>query len=302
MDASKKFGCNYLCVREDRVLIPRTDFGAEFRVKYDINANFQSRICPLSTLGLGHAGAVSKLLNCAGLYLMESESNKQFHSIRNEVRGYTSDQGVEKDCGEGTVKVIPMFHDFESNSRQSFMFPQCLVVPGHLHILYNALREAIEKLPIAKEFLANLAVVQDFLSDKELRLKFVAECLRESSDAALFKHYHVVHIDWRWEFLSKALDKLVPLFIPLRDRFDLARVSSGDAGPVRLGLLRQVDVVLRKKFFVEFCEMIRISGKAVETTAHKLEGCHCHASVWTSKKGTKRKLERQLAWLWQSNC
>mgnify|MGYP002810109883 CR=1 FL=1 len=78
-------------------MIPRaTNLGPEFRVAYDINQNFESRLCPLSTLGLGHAGMVNKLLNVAGIYLMESGDSTQFHSLRNEILGYTSDQGTEK--------------------------------------------------------------------------------------------------------------------------------------------------------------------------------------------------------------
>ena len=59
----------FLCVREDRVGIPRDEnVGALFRAKYDLNQNFESRIMPLSTLGLGHAGLANKALVVANLF------------------------------------------------------------------------------------------------------------------------------------------------------------------------------------------------------------------------------------------
>jgi hypothetical protein len=60
IDSSPQLGFNMLCVREDRVRFPRGSFGADFRKAYDLSANFESRICPLSTLGAGHAGLVKK--------------------------------------------------------------------------------------------------------------------------------------------------------------------------------------------------------------------------------------------------
>ena len=41
---------------------------------------------------------------------------------------------------------------------------------------------------------------------------FIATCLVAGGpDAGKFKHYSTVHIDWRWEMLSIALDVLIPL-------------------------------------------------------------------------------------------
>ena len=43
---------------------------------------------------------------------METNGDEQFHEVRNQVVGFTSDQGAEKDIGEGTVLVIPRYRRF----------------------------------------------------------------------------------------------------------------------------------------------------------------------------------------------
>ena len=61
VDSSPQLGRNFLCVREDRVAIPRNDFVTMwFRAQFDINSTFETRICPLSTLGVGNAGLAKK--------------------------------------------------------------------------------------------------------------------------------------------------------------------------------------------------------------------------------------------------
>ena len=54
VDSSPQLGYDFLCVREDRIRIPRCDdWTVELRALYDINAGFETRICPLSTLAHG---------------------------------------------------------------------------------------------------------------------------------------------------------------------------------------------------------------------------------------------------------
>ena len=155
VDASPQLGMSFLCVREDRIRLPRAELGLDFRKAYDLNSAFETRICPLSTLGLGHAGLVKKAINVANVYLMEAETLERFHEARQEVVGYLSDQGTEKKVAELTVGVIPRCRDlYEHSDPMSYMYPRCLAIPGHLHILYNALEESIKSLPIADKFLS----------------------------------------------------------------------------------------------------------------------------------------------------
>jgi hypothetical protein len=120
-------------------VLPRAEVaGLGYRITFNLNQHFESRILPLSTLGLGHAGTVKQLINVAGLYLMETNGDEQFHEVRNQVVGFTSDQGAEKDIGEGTVLVIPRYRHLDPAGTDSFMYLRCLSLPGHLHILYSA--------------------------------------------------------------------------------------------------------------------------------------------------------------------
>ena len=74
------------------------------------------------------------------------------------------------------------------------------------------------------DFTQKLRSVEDFMSDKSLRKAFQAHCLTSMSDKDAFTHYNTVHIDWKWEFLRKALSKLVPLIRTLSDTFDTAKI------------------------------------------------------------------------------
>ena len=94
MDSSPQRGYNFLCVREDRVAIPVDQLlSPEMRANFDINSGFQTRLCPLSTLGVGNAGLVKKGLSVINIPLMESDSKPAFNTVRGEYRGGTADHG-----------------------------------------------------------------------------------------------------------------------------------------------------------------------------------------------------------------
>jgi len=179
IDSSPQLGCNYLCVREDRIKLPGFALmSPQARASYDRNEGFETRIMPLSTLGLGHAGLVKKGINTANLYLMESEEEEDFHTIRNEVFGSTMDSGTEKDVGNDTVGIIARFAGlFNPEDPQSFMYPKLLHMPGHLHLLFNALETSVKKLEMAAKFFDALRAIESFLSNRQLRRKFQVSCL-----------------------------------------------------------------------------------------------------------------------------
>ena len=280
-----------LCVREDRVRFPRGSFGADFRKAYDLSANFESRICPLSTLGAGHAGLVKKGRSLANILLMESGSLSSLNELRCEVRGLTTDQGTEKGVSEATVEILQKFRgEYAPGDPMSFMYPRCLWIPGHLHVMFNALEEAVKGLSVSKAFLDHLRALQQFLSDKQLRRTFQASCLAGKPCFGKFSKYRTVHIDWRWEFLSKALDH----FIPHVSRFEAELQCRPDPCSRKRSLEKHCCWRGRKSFggsvFLEVCEMLRMAGKAIEGVAHKLEGCWCHEDLWTRPLTRKRKI------------
>jgi hypothetical protein len=296
IDSSPQLGFNFLCMREDRIAIPRDAFiSPEYRASFDINAGFETRICPISTLGLGNAGAVKKGLNTAGVYLMESTAMVQFHDKRCEVKGSTMDSGTEKVVGDDPVQVLPKCQNLYSpEDRMSYMYPNNLHLCGHLHVLFNALETAVKGLDLASRFMDCMLILQTFMSNKQLRRKFQTSCLGVGHpDRSRFDAYSTVHIDWRWEFLSRALDTLVPLYETLQRFFDKAKMLTGETGMLTISVVASLAQVLATPNIVEFGEMLRVVGKVLEKCAHKLEGCWCHADLWMSK-GSFRKRTRAL--------
>ena len=61
-DSSPQIGHDYLIVREDRIRLPlRGVLGPELRAMYDINACYEERLMPLSTLGRGNTGRAKNM-------------------------------------------------------------------------------------------------------------------------------------------------------------------------------------------------------------------------------------------------
>ena len=294
VDSSPQLGFNFFCMREDRIAFPREEFVcAEYRVMTDLNIGFETRICSTSTLGLGNAGLVKKGTNTANVYLMESEKAAEFHEVREELKGSCSDSGTEKDIGDDTINIIKAFRGmFAATDPRSFMYPCLLHIAGHLHILFNAFETAVKSLDESKQFLEVLRVLLDFLSNKQLRQKFQAACLRNTPAFNYFNSHPTVHIDWRWETLSIALDKLVPIYRFILQYWNEAKMKQGETSQLNSQLILHVTRVLTMRYFLPYAEMIRVVGKSIEHFAHKLEGCWCHSHIWMQSKCHKRKLSQ----------
>ena len=291
-DGSPQLGYNFLCVREDRVRFPRLEtLPAEARVHYNLNLNHESRVLTLSTMGVGRAGLVKKTLNVANVYLMETADSAAFNEVRCEFRGCCSDQGTEKGMAEDTVNAIAELRGrYPAGSEMSFMYPKMMYVSGHLHVLYNALKTSITSVPLAVDFIEHLKVMQAFLNDKQLRRKFQAECLRGKPCYSKFNSCQVVHVDWEWEFLNKALDSMLPLFLDLVEHFDVSKMLSSDSGhKLSNQVVTALAVTLSSKLILDVAELLRSIGYLVDTYAGKLESCFCHEQIRVQKTSHKRK-------------
>ena len=129
------------------------------------------------------------------------------------------------------------------------MYPSCLYVPEHLHIVFNALQHAVEVLPVHRHFITRLKALEQFLADKQLRRFYVATCLQGHARVAMFKQYSTVHIDWRWEVLNKALDQLIPLFNAMKGTVNSQDITMSDGGACDAVLLTSVRATLDSPFF-----------------------------------------------------
>ena len=175
---------------------------------------------------------------------MESGSDLDFHEKRLEVRGGLSDQGTERGLGDDTILSHPRYADYDNDDPDMlFMYPLCLMLPGMLHVLYNALQEAILSIPSSSEFLEHLRIIESFFCNKELRSAFQHQCFRSYEERKLSDAYSTVHIDWKWEFLSRALDKLVPLLSLVALRFTIESMTASGSSLLKTSLTTTVAAI-----------------------------------------------------------
>ena len=120
---------------------------------------------------------------------------------------------------------------------------------------------------------------------------------------SLFDHYSNVHVNWEWEFLTRALQPLIPLLKHVGQYFDVPTMlgSSKDTGDI--GILTAVGAVLAAEpHFAEVCELAYVLGSVVTKYAKKLETCWCHEPIWKSRSSWKRKKSRLKAESGHSKC
>ena len=80
--------------------------------------------------------------------------------------------------------------------------------------------------------------------------------------------------------LSKALGQLLPLLDDMILFFNADLMLQGETGVLSVAVIMAVKTVLRKANIKVFGHALRVLRKALERTAHKLEGCWCRPHVW----------------------
>ena len=287
VDSSPQLGRNYLCVREDRVRFPRAlMYNAELRAHYDLNEGFETRIMALSSLGCGRGSGLKKSTNVSCLYLAESDDEDGFEEIRCNVFGVTTDQGAERGIVDEAVGILEAFRGkYSATDPKSFLWPNALMMVGHLHVLFNALAEACKHLDVSEDFFATLAILCAFMSNVQLRRKFQATCVAGKAIKQRLDHFTKTHVDWRWEFLGPALERIGYIIIPLAEHFALEGMLASEQGKGECKLLRDLHAVLSDiSMFRIHMEMFAVIASIVEFYSSKLEGCLCHGGIWRQKR------------------
>ena len=308
IDSSPQLGWNFLMVLEDRIMFRRSeDTGYSFRAAVDINMYYERRTMLVSTLGHGHSVLVKKSINCANIYLMETDDAPEFHVVRDEVININSDQGTEAEVCDDTVGVVKEFEDaYEPMDNRSFLWPRALWTPGHLHILWNALAMAFKELDIADEFMAVIEAAVAFLNDKQLRRKFQATCVFNLPCQNLFTSFKKVHCDWRWEFFTDVLAALVPLFCYLRTFFNVDKILASDSGQkLNSKVVKELGKQLASRLaplFEVLAEMFQVVGGVIARNAGELELCCCHMHIWKNGKSFKRRAAELLRVTGRERC
>ena len=289
VDSSPQMGVDFLCVIEDRFLVPSPHtVTAWLEVDLKLQDGCASQTDMLSTLGGGRAGLAKKTLNVANGQLMKCANEDAFHIRRSKHRGVLSDQGTERGINDVPISIIQRFANYaQPGSPDSFLWPRGLGQPGTLHMLYDALELACKRSPFYSAFQDDIRTVISFLTDRMLVAKYKATCLQPHEQDA-FHGQALTHVDWKWEFLSRCLDETLPKMASMRAKFDLNKMLSSDSGsPLGSNVVKQFDVVLKSETFEPAAEMFLMVGHIVEQTAQDLETCDCHREVWT--QGLKRK-------------
>ena len=89
---------------------------------------------------------------------------------------------------------------YDDGSDMDFMYPRMLPMAGHLHMIYNALEESFGKSEWGKQFMDNLRVRENVLSDRELRCRLIGKCIAIPAEKRLLESHPTVHVDWRCFF------------------------------------------------------------------------------------------------------
>ena len=288
-DSSPQLGWDWLVIREDSWSFPNEEYTCNEQIAdANFNRDFKSQTNMLSTLGRGHGGLLKKAFNIASQHRLISETEAEYKRMNEQVFGILSDMGTEKGVADvSTMEPIMGAGENTYKIGYGMQYPNALYMPEHLHIIYNCLQNSVEKMPENKSWIKKLRSVERFLADKSLRRLFIAKT--QDARTQLFQSYSRVDVDWRWETLQKALDQLIPLWEPLMELYDPKKLMSGADGKSEAGLLHDVDAALKTPMFLEISELVRALGTELERFAHTLEGCTCHADVWTARGSHRRK-------------
>ncbi len=291
-DSSPQLGWDWLVLREDTFKFSKDIYTCdEELVCADFNQAYDSNTTMLSTLGRGRSQLIKKTFNISMQQKFKASCERDYDSIRHRVYGICSDMGTEKGIAEmSTLTPSVACAGNRYKVADTMMYPAAIYMPEFLHIIFNSLQNGTEKLACGKHLVKELKSVQTMMADKSLRRLFVATCVPDPAVAARFKNYSSVEIDWRWETLCDALDHLLPFIDLLRSHFTPSRMMVSDDGKCEAKLSKDVDrILVQQHRLLALAELVRLSGKRLEQTAHRLEGCECHAHVWMARGSHKRK-------------
>lgn len=295
VDASPQLGYEFLCTIEDAFDIPTHHVVQLWQTAAELNLEdgFTTGHELMSSTGSGRSGLVKKSLNITNLITMKSGTDPRFHTIRCQYRGVLSDQGTERGHSNISLDIIPRYRGHASPSdTASFAYPHCLQMPGLLHMLYDALENCCKKNALYKKFLDHLRIYLSFMTDSILIRKFKSVCFDSAAESAGIQKHAAQHCDWKWEFLSDALDKSMPQYPLVKRRFDVDKLLSSDSGTKLSNMtVRLMADVLEQDILPPVAEAYRIKGKSIERTAKKLSMCDCHQHLYVHGRGRKRRLK-----------
>eukprot|EP00959_Pyramimonas_sp_CCMP1952_P352334 7382039-Pyramimonas_sp.AAC.1 len=221
-------------------------------------SDFEQRHLPLTTMGYGAASLLHKSLACQHCLALETGSKGKFDIARNQVRVFTSDQGLEFGIadtplllGSDLANVAEVLHELDASphelntvlASQSFFLPNAITVPDALHVVYNALKDTITSRYSWKGFESHLRAFAKFLGNRDLRGRFKMRCCKTPGDKSEISRFSVRgSFDWKWEYLERftsQLSSVLPTMFACWDPVEFKRgcgreeIEAGQGPPSR---------------------------------------------------------------------
>lgn len=287
------------------------------RVGLVLTTAYRQRTLPGTILGRGSTNLGKKLWNF--FHMARLDGGTAFDRWRYGVRCILSDQGTERllaDCPGGSTLSVDDVHvaikrlqsgeagDFgDPLVAAKYLLPKALWIPGHMHLLFNALEEAITGLSAWKPLERILRSFGKFLGDKSYRQMFQHRCC-SPAEQPLVAAFQSVHIDWRWEFLGDFLDRLLGIFDILRRRFNVEVMlgSESSRAPEDAHALQDVQAALAKPAFHATLECLRVLAKSLQRQASWTEGCACHGGTKTMTQNYPKRRKAMVQAVGASRC
>jgi hypothetical protein len=313
-DSSPK-SWNFLCVREDRFVFPHTCFDLDKTISSRVlEGAYESIGWPVTVLGHGASNIAYKFRNLLHGIALKCKNEQQFKAFRESVVGFTTDQGTERKLADCALAVDTTFDNvaqvcddlvagtllLTSDVAQNiYVFPYCLFVPGHMHILFNALEESVKKSKIwGERFVDALRNLLHLLNDRGLRQRMIATCFQTASviHSRAVHSFSAQHLDWRWESLGKLLDALVPVVPIVIKYWDGKAMTAGSTGEgtIALAVVGSVTQFLKSPYLMPCLEALRLVAHTLNEWGSWLEGCPCHEHIWTADGSWAHK--QKLLW------
>ena len=219
-----------MCARIVSLLWPR---GMEYNdlVGFDFGGGKSERHLPIGSIGKGAEDLTYKTAAIVHKLHLETGTTAQFDRLRRSVFGFTSDQGVESSIADAPA-ILSEWADESSwielmaklrcrNARfdelaGSFLFPFCLGVADHCHMVFGALEHVCEASQQWLVLEQDLRALSALLRDNGLKMRYVETCVQERADKTLLMRWVGKQVSWKWEYLHRFLSRVSPL-IPIPD-------------------------------------------------------------------------------------
>ena len=157
-DASSQSGFEFFCTVESRLEFDGSveEIAQRAAVSGALRCfKWSRRALPVQVLGLGAAGVAQKFGLCAKTLMQETDPD-DLDERRLTIAGRLADQGTELAIGDCpyedatnfkslVTRLIAGEADFRDLvSRGVYFLPDCITLPEMLHIIFNALQEALQ--------------------------------------------------------------------------------------------------------------------------------------------------------------